>query len=551
MSKPRIRVIPLGGLGEVGKNMMVIESESEMIVVDAGQMFPEDEMYGIDLVLPDFSYVLKHKHKLRAIIITHGHEDHTGALPYLMREIKAPIYGTRLTLGLIKAKLAEYNLKNIQLREINPRKALVLKTMKINYIRVCHSIPDGVGLAIETKLGTIVHSGDFKFDQTPVDGRPTEFERFAAYSGRVLLLMSDSTNAESVGYTEPEKSVGEALRELIGKAKQRVIVASFASHIHRIQQVVDAAVASGRKIAVCGRSMVNNFAIATELGYLKLPKNALVDITETKKMRPKNVLIISTGSQGEPMSALSRMAAKTHRDVEITRGDTVIVSANPVPGNEKAVSRIIDLLFKAGADVFYKSVSDVHVSGHAAQEELKIMINMVKPEYFMPIHGEYRHLKYHALLAQNVGVAKKKIVVAENGDVLSFDAGGLRTTQQVQAGMTFVDGLGVGDIGDSVIRDRQLLAKDGICMAVITINEQKKEIVGIPEIISRGFTQAQNTSRLTEGAKTTVTAAIERELSIKVLDLSILRNEARRALSKYFYDQTKRRPIIIPIIVEI
>ncbi|HEB12268.1 MAG TPA: ribonuclease J, partial [Actinobacteria bacterium] len=406
-------------------------------------------------------------------------------------------------------------------------------------------------LAIETKLGTIVHSGDFKFDQTPVDGRPTEFERFAAYSGRVLLLMSDSTNAESVGYTEPEKSVGEALRELIGKAKQRVIVASFASHIHRIQQVVDAAVASGRKIAVCGRSMVNNFAIATELGYLKLPKNALVDITETKKMRPKNVLIISTGSQGEPMSALSRMAAKTHRDVEITRGDTVIVSANPVPGNEKAVSRIIDLLFKAGADVFYKSVSDVHVSGHAAQEELKIMINMVKPEYFMPIHGEYRHLKYHALLAQNVGVAKKKIVVAENGDVLSFDAGGLRTTQQVQAGMTFVDGLGVGDIGDSVIRDRQLLAKDGICMAVITINEQKKEIVGIPEIISRGFTQAQNTSRLTEGAKTTVTAAIERELSIKVLDLSILRNEARRALSKYFYDQTKRRPIIIPIIVEI
>lgn len=551
MSKPKIRVIPLGGLGEIGKNMMVIESESEMIVVDAGQMFPEDEMYGIDLVLPDFSYVVKNKHKLKAVIITHGHEDHTGALPYLMREIEAPIYGTRLTLGLIKSKLSEYHLKNIQLREINPEKALTLKTMKVNYVRVCHSIPDGVGLAIETKLGTIIHSGDFKFDQTPVDGKPTEFERFAAYSGRVLLLMSDSTNAESVGYTQPEKSVGEALRELIGNANQRVIVASFASHIHRIQQVVDAAVRSGRKIAVCGRSMINNFAIATELGYLKLPKNALVDISETKKMRPKNVLIISTGSQGEPMSALSRMAAKTHRDVEITRGDTVIVSANPVPGNEKAVSRIINLLFKAGADVFYKSVSDVHVSGHAAQEELKIMINMVKPEYFMPIHGEYRHLKYHALLAEDVGVSKKKIVVAENGDVLAFDSGGLRKGQKVQAGMTFVDGLGVGDIGDSVIRDRQLLARDGICVVVITINEQKKEIVGSPEIISKGFTQTQESSGLTAGAREKVTAAIEREISVKVLDLSILRNETRRTLSKYFYDQTKRRPIIIPIIVEV
>ena len=551
MSKPKIRVIPLGGLGEVGKNMMVIESESEMIVVDAGQMFPEDEMYGIDLVLPDFSYVVKNKHKLKAIIITHGHEDHTGALPYLMREIEAPIYGTRLTLGLIKAKLSEYNLKRIQLREINPDKSLTLKSMKINYVRVCHSIPDGVGLAIETKLGTIIHSGDFKFDQTPVDGRPTEFERFATYSGRVLLLMSDSTNAETVGYTEPEKSVGEALRELIGKAKKRVIVASFASHIHRVQQVVDSAAASGRKIAVCGRSMINNLSIATELGYLKIPKNTLVDISETKKMRPKNVLIISTGSQGEPMSALSRMAAKTHRDVEITRGDTVIISANPVPGNEKSVSRIINLLFKAGADVFYKSVSDVHVSGHAAQEELKIMINMVKPEYFMPIHGEYRHLKYHALLAQNVGVSKKKIVVAENGDVLAFDAGGMRKTQQVSAGMTFVDGLGVGDIGDSVIRDRQLLARDGICVAVITINEQKKKIVGRPEIISKGFTQKEDASALTEGAKDRVAEAIRREISVKVLDLSILRNEARRALSKYFYDKTKRRPIIIPIIVEV
>ncbi|MCK4268526.1 MAG: ribonuclease J [Actinomycetia bacterium] len=551
MAKAKLKIIPLGGLGEVGKNMMVVETESEMIVIDAGQMFPEDEMYGIDLVLPDFSYVVKRKQKLKAIIITHGHEDHTGALPYLLREVRAPIYGTKLTLGLIKSKLAEHHLSKVQFREIDPEKSLKLQSMKISFIRVCHSIPDGVGLAIETQLGTIVHSGDFKFDQAPVDGRSTEFDRFAAYAGKVLLFMSDSTNAESPGYTEPEKSVGVSLRDLISRANQRVVVASFASHIHRIQQVIDAAVFCGRKVAVCGRSMVNNVGIASELGYLKIPKGSIVELSEAKKMKPSKVLIMSTGSQGEPMSALSRMAGKTHRQVEITPGDTVIISANPVPGNEKSVSRIIDLLFKAGADVYYKSVSDVHVSGHAAQEELLMMLNLIRPKFFMPIHGEYRHLKYHALLAKKIGMSPKNILVAENGDVLGFDGNNVRITHQIPAGMTFVDGLGVGDIGDAVIRDRQLLARDGICIIVVIVNTHTKQVVGRPEINSKGFTETEEASKLIDDAKTVVLETIERELNIKVFDQVILRNEVRRTLSKYFYDKTKRRPIIIPTIVEI
>ncbi len=551
MAKAKLKIIPLGGLGEVGKNMMVVETESEMIVIDAGQMFPEDEMYGIDLVLPDFSYVVKRRQKLKAIIITHGHEDHTGALPYLLREVRAPIYGTKLTLGLIKSKLAEHHLSKVQFREINPEKSLKLKSLKISFIRVCHSIPDGVGLAIETQLGTIVHSGDFKFDQAPVDGRSTEFDRFAGYAGKVLLFMSDSTNAESPGYTEPEKSVGVSLRDLISRANQRVVVASFASHIHRIQQVIDAAVGCGRKVAVCGRSMVNNVGIASDLGYLKIPKGSIVELSEAKKMKPSKVLIMSTGSQGEPMSALSRMAGKTHRQVEITPGDTVIISANPVPGNEKSVSRIIDLLFKAGADVYYKSVSDVHVSGHAAQEELLMMLNLIRPKFFMPIHGEYRHLKYHALLARKIGMSPKNILVAENGDVLGFDGNGVRITHKIPAGMTFVDGLGVGDIGDSVIRDRQLLARDGICIVVVIVNTHTKQVVGTPEINSKGFTETEEASKLIDDAKTVVLETIERELNIKVFDQVILRNEVRRTLSKYFYDKTKRRPIIIPTIVEI
>ena len=551
MAKYKLRIIPLGGLGEIGKNMMVVESPTEMIVIDAGQMFPEDEMYGIDLVLPDFDYVLRHKDKLKGIIITHGHEDHTGALPYLLRKVNVPVYGTRLTLGLISAKLEEFGIKRPRLKEISPEQPLRIGSLKVNFIRVCHSIPDGVGLAIETPLGYVVHTGDFKFDQTPVDCKPTEFDRFSAYSGKALVLLSDSTNAEMPGYNRTERSVGESLRELIGKARGRVIIASFASHIHRIQQAMDAAAADKRKIAVVGRSMVNNVGIASELGYLKIPPGSQVDVAETKNMQPSKVMIVSTGSQGEPMSALARMAGRSHKNIEIVPGDTVIISANPVPGNEKSVSRIIDLLFKAGADVFYKSVADVHVSGHAAQEELKMMLNLVKPKYFMPIHGEYRHLKYHALLAEKVGIPRQNILVAENGHVLEFTAKGVKRDERVEAGMTFVDGLGVGDIGDLVIRDRQLLAQDGICVIVVTVNTHTKQIIGGPDIISRGFVLEKESSELYDEAKARVMKAVTRELSMQVMDWAILRNEARNTLSRFFYERTKRRPVIIPIFVEI
>ncbi len=551
MAKNKIRIIPLGGLGEIGKNMMVVESPSEMILIDAGQMFPTEEMYGIDMVLADFSYVVKRRDKLKAIIITHGHEDHTGALPYLLREVSAPVYGTALTLGLIKSKLSEFGLKGVQLREIQPGKKLRLKSMKIDFIRVCHSIPDGVGLAIETPLGYIIHTGDFKVDQTPVDGRLTEFNRFAAYSGKVLVLLSDSTNAENPGYTRPEASVGESLRELIKSANKRVVVASFASHIHRIQQVMDAAAICGRKVAVCGRNMVNNVAIASDLGYLKIPDGLLIELKDARKMRPSKVLVMSTGSQGEPMSALARMAGKTHKQIEIEEGDTVILSANPVPGNEKSVSQIIDLLFKAGADVYYKSVSEVHVSGHAAQEELKMMMNITNPRYFVPIHGEYRHLKYHALLAQKVGIKRDNIFVAENGQVLEFTEGGVKTSERVASGMTFVDGLGVGDVGNIVIRDRQLLAQGGICMAVATINTHTKKLVGKTDIVSRGFVHVRESADLIAEAEKKVNEVIGRELSVGVMDLTILKNEVRNALSKLFYVRTKRRPVIIPVIVEV
>jgi ribonuclease J len=547
----KVRIIPLGGLGEIGKNMTVVECDGEMIVIDAGQMFPNEEMYGIDLVLPDFSYVLENKDRLKAIIITHGHEDHTGGLPYLLRQVNAPVYGTRLTLGLVEAKLAEFGIKRPKLREVEPGKKLRLKNMSIDFIRVCHSIPDGVGLAIETPLGYIIHTGDFKVDQTPVDGRLTEFDRFAAYGGRTLVLMSDSTNAENAGYTRPEASVGESLRELIGRAKKRVVVASFASHIHRIQQVIDAAAKTGRKVAVIGRSMINNVGIASDLGYLKIPKGTLIELSEAKKLPPNRVLIMSTGSQGEPMSALSRMAGKTHKQVEIETGDTVIISANPVPGNERSVSRIIDLLFKAGAEVYYKSVADVHVSGHAAQEELKMMLNITKPRYFIPIHGEYRHLKYHALLAERVGIKRKNILVSENGAVIEFTRSGVKHDQRVPGGMTFVDGLGVGDIGNLVIRDRKLLAQDGICMAIATINTHTRQLIGRPDIVSRGFVHMKESADLIEEAKDRVGKAVEAELAVGVMDLGLIKNEVRSALSRFFNERTKRRPVIIPVIVEI
>ena len=531
--------------------MTAIEFGDDMIVIDVGQMFPEEEMLGIDMVLPDFTYIKKNQSRLRGIILTHGHEDHIGALPYLLKEVKAPVYGTGLTLGLLQPKLDEHRVGRVKLHVVNPDKLIKLGAFTIDFIRVSHSVPDGIGLAIRTPAGTIIHTGDFKIDQTPIDGQLTEFDKISSYRGKVLALLSDSTNAETPGFSLPEQSVGDSLRDLIRQAKKRVIVACFASHIHRIQQVMNAAALNRRKVAVVGRNMMMNIEIASRLGYLKIPAHCLVDIAEVKKMRPEQVLVLCTGSQGEPLSALARMASKSHRFLEIVPGDTVIISAKPVPGNEKSVTRIIDLLFKNGAQVFYKSVSEVHVSGHAAQEELKMMINLVRPKFFIPVHGEYRHLKYHAQLAEKVGIKPENILVAENGSVIEFKNGRAQMKEKVAAGVTFVDGLGVGDIGNVVIRDRQVLAQDGICIVVVTVNTQTGEILSGPDIISRGFVYVREAGELMEEARERVAKALKHDAEGKISDWSILRSDVRDSLTRFFWEKTKRRPMVMPIIVEL
>lgn len=550
--KARLRLVPLGGLGEVGKNMLVVEYGDALLVIDAGLMFPEEEMLGIDLVLPDFSYVLERKEQVTGVILTHGHEDHTGALPYLLRELKVPVYGTRLTLGLVKGKLAEHNLGKVKFKEIAPDKTIRIGPFMLHFISVSHSIPDGVAIVIDTPMGRIIHTGDFKIDQTPLDGRATDICSFAALAkDGVLALLSDSTNAEVPGHVAPERAVGKVLEDIFHDAKGRIIVASFASHIHRMQQVVDVAGAAGRKLAVVGRSMVNNVEIASDLGYMKIPGHMLFDIENMAKHDPSKICILSTGSQGEPLSALARMAAHEHRHVRIEEGDTVVISASPVPGNEKAVSRTIDRLFRAGAEVFYETVSGVHVSGHGAQEELKMMIGIVRPKYFIPIHGEYRHLKYHAMLAESVGVPHENIFVLQNGDVLDISPKKAEVVDRVQAGMILVDGLGVGDVGNVVLRDRQQLAEDGIFMVVVAINAQTGEIVSRPEIISRGFVYVREAQDLLDEARQRVEERLAKTAKEHVTDWGVLKADVRNALSQFLYDETGRRPMILPVVVEV
>lgn len=551
--KPKkLKIIPLGGLGEVGKNMMVMEYGADMLLIDAGLMFPEEEMLGIDLVLPDFTYVRKNKEKLRAIVITHGHEDHTGALPYLLKEVGAPVYGTKLTLGLIKAKLSEHHLRKVKLKEIKAGQELEIGEFRIKFVRVSHSVPDGVGLIIHTPLGVIVHSGDFKFDQTPVDGRVTDFREFVFVGEeKVLALLSDSTNAETEGFTLPEKTVGDKLDEIFKSAKGRIIVASFASHIHRIQQVVDVTHKNNRKMAIVGRSMVENANIAADLGYLHIPEGLLINPRDIEDMPRHQVVILSTGSQGEPLSALSKMASRDHKWIQIEPGDTVIISASPVPGNETAVYRTINQLFKRGANVFYESISGVHVSGHAAQEELKLMINLVRPRYFIPIHGEYRHLEHHARIAEELGIPRENIFVLENGDVVEFDKKGARAKGRVTAGIVFVDGLGVGDIGDVVLRDRHQLSQDGIFIVVVTVDQHTGEIVAGPDIISRGFVYMKEAGELIDEARERVRVSFEESAKVEVTDWTVLRNHVRDVMSKFLYEKTRRRPMIMPIIMEV
>ncbi len=553
-NKPKVRLIPLGGLGEVGKNMMVVECNNDMLVIDAGLMFPEDEMLGIDLVLPDFTYLRKNKDKVKGIVLTHGHEDHIGALPYLLRQINAKVYGTRLTLGLIKVKLEEFGLgKSTKLVEIHPKNAVNIGCFRLEFFRMSHSIPDGVGLAIHTPAGLIVHSGDFKLDQTPIDGNIIEFDKISTFREKgVLALLSDSTNAEMEGFTPSERVVGENLRKIFERAKGRIIVASFASHIHRIQQVIDTAHKFGRKIAVTGKSMANNVEIAGELGYLKVPKKMIIHPAEMKKYSQKQICVLSTGSQGEPLSALARMANHEHKWIDVGEGDTVIISASAVPGNEKSIFQTIDRLFRCGADVYYESISGVHVSGHGAQEELKLLINMVRPEYFVPIHGEYRHLKHHAALALELGIPKNNIFIANNGDVIEFDGNGsARMKERVTAGEVLVDGLGVGDIGDVVLRDRQQLASDGILIVVVTIDKQTGRLVAAPDLVTRGFVYVKESGELLDEAKDHVVATLERTAAGSITDWAVLKADVRRALSSYIYDKIKRRPMIMPIIVEV
>jgi ribonuclease J len=552
--KTRLRVIPLGGLDEIGKNMTVFEYGQDMVVVDAGLMFPDEDHPGVDLILPDYSYILKRKDKLRGIVITHGHEDHTGALPYLLRDLgrPVPVLGTKLTLGLVAGKLEEQKIKKPKLREIRAGSHVTLGVFGFDFMAVNHSIPDGVACLIRTPVGNVLHTGDFKFDQTPVDGRLSDYGAIAK-AGRqgVALLMSDSTNAERRGITRSEAEVGESLRQIFAEADQRIIVASFASHIHRIQQICDAAVDVGRKVAVTGRSMVNNTRIARQLGYLEIDEDDIIDAYEMADMAPEDVVVLSTGSQGEPLSALARIANHDHRTVEVESGDTVVISASPVPGNERAVGRVINRLAKAGADVKSRENSDVHVSGHAAGEELKLMLNLVKPHYFVPIHGETRHLQAHARLAEATGVADEDIFVLENGDCLEIDERGARVAEHVESGVVYVDGLSVGEVGQVVLRDRQLLARDGIATVVIAIDGQTGRPMGDPELVMRGIVFGPEEDALLEEARARLAKTLAKTAREGATDHQVIKNAVRESLSQLRWERSRLRPMIIPVVMEV
>lgn len=552
-SSSMISIIPIGGLGEIGMNMMVMETEDDMIIIDSGLMFPEEEMLGIDLVLPDFSYILAKKDKIRGIILTHGHDDHIGALPFLMRNIDAPVFGTRLTLALAKDRLNEYGLvEKVSLNIVKPRDILALPSFKIEFISVNHSITDGVGLGIETPVGLIVHTGDFKLDQTPVGEAGVDFHKFAEYGDRgTLLMLSDSTNVEKKGFTPSEKEVGEALINIFRTAKKRIIIASFASHFQRIQQVFDISHQFGRKVVLLGMSMVTNVRIASELGYLKIPEELIIPREDICKYGANRLVILSTGSQGEPMSALSLMATEEHKQITIEKGDTVIISARVIPGNERAIARIINLLFKLGADVLYEEIAPIHVSGHPCQEELKIMLNLVRPKYFIPIHGEYRHLVFHAELAEKVGLLKENIFVIEDGQVVEFTKDVAVTRGKIPSGRILVDGKGIGDVGAVVLKDRQHLAQDGIVIVAISIDKNTRELLSGPEIESRGFVYMKESEELIEDAKKIVNQAFsEIEEDIR-RDIPAIRSKIRNAVKKFIAQKTDRRPIILSIVLEV
>ncbi len=551
-TQQKLNIIPLGGLGEIGKNMTVFKYGDDIIIVDAGLAFPEDDMLGIDLVIPDISYLTENKDKIRAIFLTHGHEDHIGALPYVLKKLDLPVYGTALTLGILQGRLKQNGVSSSQLKTVQPGEVIRAGSFKVEFIRVNHSIPDAVAMAIHTPLGVVLHTGDFKIDQTPVDGQVTQFSKLAELGNQgVLMLLADSTNVERPGYTPSEKIVGKTFDEEFRYAKSRIIVATFSSNVHRIQQVVESAVRYNRKVAIIGRSMVNVVNIAMELGYLNVPDGTLIDIDETNNYRPDQVVIITTGSQGEPMSALTRMAMSDHKKVGIVPGDTVIISATPIPGNEKGVSRTIDHLFKLGAEVIYEKSLGIHVSGHASQEEIKLMHNLLRPKFFMPVHGEYRMLVKHSKLAQSLGMPKENIVIAENGSVVEVTNDSVGINNKVTAGKVLVDGLGVGDVGNIVLRDRRQLSQDGILIVVVTIDKQDCSVVAGPDIVSRGFVYVREADDLMENAKEKVQIALNKCQENGVSEWSAIKSAVRDSLSRYLYEKTRRRPMILPVIMEI
>ena len=553
MSNEFVKVIPLGGLGEIGKNITVIEYDSEIIVIDCGIAFPDEEMYGVDAVIPDISYLLENSEKVKGIFLTHGHEDHIGSLPYVLKQINVPIYGTALTLGILKTKLEDNQiLSNCTLNVVKPGEIIKFTNLSIEFIRNTHSIADSCSLAITTPEGVIIHTGDFKIDYTPIDGLTMNLERISEYGKNgVLLLMADSTNVDRKGHSLSEKTIGKTFNRIFSNAKGRIIVSTFASNIHRMQQIIDSSVMFNRKVTFSGRSMENISEVSRELGYLNIPEGFSIDIDEINDYPPNEITIITTGSQGEPMAALARIAYSSHRKISLLPNDLFILSSSPIPGNEKLISRIINELLKKGAEVIYKDLEDVHVSGHACKEELKLIHNLVHPKFFLPVHGEYRHLKHHAELAQELGMKKENTFIIETGDVLALKDDKAAVIGKVKTGSVYVDGLGIGDVGSLVIRDRKNLAQDGMINIVVTLHKESYSIIAGPDVITRGFVYAKESEELINEIKAIATKELNNCLEKKIIEWYVLKNNIKRAIDRFIYEKTKRRPIVFPMIMEI
>lgn len=551
--KKCVKVIPLGGLGEIGKNITAIEYDKDIVVIDCGIAFPDEEMYGVDLIIPDITYLMDNKERVKAFILTHGHEDHIGSLPYILKQLNVPVYGTRLTLGILGNKLKEHFLENeYTLKTVEAGDTIEFEDIKVEFIRNTHSIADSCSLAIHTPIGNIVHTGDFKIDYTPIDGLVMDLERISELGKEgVLLLMADSTNVERQGHSLSEKSIGQTLNRIFSTATGRVIVATFASNIHRMQQIADASVKYKRKIAFSGRSMENISTVAMELGYLHIPEGTMINVDDIRNYRNEEVTIITTGSQGEPMAGLARIAFSNHRKIQLEPDDLFIISASPIPGNDKLISKVINELYRKGADVIYEALEDIHVSGHACQEELKLIHSLVHPKYFMPVHGEYRHLKHHKDLAKSLGMEDKNIFIMNTGDILQLSEDEARISGRVHTGRVLVDGIGVGDVGNIVLRDRRYLGQDGMVVVVVTIEKESYSILAGPDIITRGFVYAKEAEDMINKIRDIAREEIENSLANNQIEWYVLKTNVKRSIERFLYDETKRRPTIFPIIMEV